>query len=621
MDPLSITASCLAIAGAAAKTSATITSFVRNYRDAFKDLTSISGQLTELRLILDQLGDDGEYFKDIIPATFGTEIQSILRNCKNIIDELNDVMSKYRGNSASTRWAMYGKDKVDSLSLQLRAHISVLHIALDITSLTVGKAVRQGVNQLQVNSDIAQQTLEAVRRDTTAIRDDTARIKTEIQDLCHTIQESMPLPVRFRASIESFTSYTRSICEEIVWSDDEGNSEQQVQEVNSGPSTLANPYTTGNKKDSGPSSRRVRLLRNPQSPNTPGDKAVMELSGHCSVFVPQKNLVAVSAVGHIALYKFPSGELWRETYISSYAPRTKCEPPQFSPDGSLMGLVIGNGRNVFVGLISDLANNFLLESDFIVDLIAISPGNKTIALANVTGNLTIFAAQSSFSLFSRVATWHLAEADGGINHWPPQFFLRDRLVINDMAFSPCGTKLVLVLGSSDQYMRQKNVWTWIFTSSSKRLEFTYGSPYQGDLWLVCWDTRRLAAVTLDSQSSNPYFFYPRIHDSLTGAYITSQLPMNRTSEMGLFRDIEGRAIFNWAIREENGKFLLATCHIPANDDMKGLWRGRVIIWGVKGDVTEIENQMHEFQCPQFSSDLKYLMVQLAGTDIHQIWEL
>jgi len=135
MDPLSITASCLAIASGVTKTSMAISGFARTYRDAFQDLSAVSGQLTELGMILEQLKDDGRDVEDVLPSSLKNKIKSVLGNCQNILDQLEDVMQKYRGKSASIRWVVFGKDKVQGLSSQLSAHISALHIALEVSTL------------------------------------------------------------------------------------------------------------------------------------------------------------------------------------------------------------------------------------------------------------------------------------------------------------------------------------------------------------------------------------------------------------------------------------------------------------------------------------------------------
>jgi hypothetical protein len=135
MDPLSITASCLAITGSIVKVSMAIASFTITYRETFQDLTAITGQLTQLGMIIDRLKDDSDGAEDIMPEALKAQIRSILDNCDDTIRQLSDVMQRYQGRTGKMKWALYGKEKVQGLNTQLSAHIDALHIALELSTL------------------------------------------------------------------------------------------------------------------------------------------------------------------------------------------------------------------------------------------------------------------------------------------------------------------------------------------------------------------------------------------------------------------------------------------------------------------------------------------------------
>lgn len=99
IDPLSITVSCLTLIGVASKTSLAVTTFIRGCRDARSDLMSISGELTQLQLVLELLKDDTDVTGDrIIPQSLQAQILSIIANCSDDVDKVNKVLQNYINN-------------------------------------------------------------------------------------------------------------------------------------------------------------------------------------------------------------------------------------------------------------------------------------------------------------------------------------------------------------------------------------------------------------------------------------------------------------------------------------------------------------------------------------------
>jgi hypothetical protein len=137
MDPLSITASILALVGAVTKTSTAVTKFARSVRDAREELTATCRELANLRMALELLRSDynEEGISARMPATSGmaTRIHSVLESCVDIMADLDSLVAKY--DSKQMRWAISGKDKVISVNAQLTAHTKTLQIALDVSTL------------------------------------------------------------------------------------------------------------------------------------------------------------------------------------------------------------------------------------------------------------------------------------------------------------------------------------------------------------------------------------------------------------------------------------------------------------------------------------------------------
>lgn len=135
-DPLSIVASCVGLAAAAAKTSVAITSFIRTTRDARKELTETRTQLTELESVLDLLRHDSEgEGGSAIPESVRSNIEGIIGNCNASIRDLQAVMEKHKAKTGPLRFTFTGKEDILALNRQLSTHTRALNIALDFSAL------------------------------------------------------------------------------------------------------------------------------------------------------------------------------------------------------------------------------------------------------------------------------------------------------------------------------------------------------------------------------------------------------------------------------------------------------------------------------------------------------
>jgi hypothetical protein len=99
MDPLSITAGCVGIISTIAKTSASITHFVRDVRDSRRELSETKQQLAELEMTLNLINDDhnrenGNLAKQM-PDGIVYQTKLVLDSCRDILVELDGLIVKY----------------------------------------------------------------------------------------------------------------------------------------------------------------------------------------------------------------------------------------------------------------------------------------------------------------------------------------------------------------------------------------------------------------------------------------------------------------------------------------------------------------------------------------------
>ena len=217
MDPLSIATACLTLLSAAGKTVGAITTFIRGCRDARADLTSISGELTQLQLVLELLKDDTAVSDDrVLPESLQNQILSIIRNCSAVLDSINTALEKHAGKAGAAKWVMFGKTEVAGLRMSLEAHRGSLSLVLELVSVSLSKAIKEDVT--------------AVRADVHDIKQDTNHIPQIMAELTRlrAIVAAGGIPpdasgqsYMLEQYLDSLTSYAETVCNDVVWDSDD----------------------------------------------------------------------------------------------------------------------------------------------------------------------------------------------------------------------------------------------------------------------------------------------------------------------------------------------------------------------------------------------------------------
>ena len=214
MDPLSITSASLALLSTAGKTLLGITTFIRGCRDARADLTSVSGELTQLQIVLELLKDDTDVSDDrILPESLQNQILSIIKNCSAVLDSINELLQKHAGKAGATKWVMFGKAEVAGLRMSLEAHRGSLSLVLEVVSVSLSKAIKEDMT--------------AVRTDVHDIKQDTSQIMAELTRLRAIVTDgNIPSATRgqnymLQQYLDNLTSYAETVCHDVVWDSDE----------------------------------------------------------------------------------------------------------------------------------------------------------------------------------------------------------------------------------------------------------------------------------------------------------------------------------------------------------------------------------------------------------------
>jgi hypothetical protein len=226
MDPLSITTACLTLLSTVGKTSIAIATFIRGCREARSDLTSISGELTQLHLVLDLLKDDAAVSDDrVIPESLQVQILSIIKNCSAVVDNINTVLDRHSGKSGVVKWVTFGKAEVAGLRMSLEAHRGSLSLVLELVSVSVSRAILDHAHGIR-------QDTGQIKQDTRQIKQDTSQIPQIMAELDRLRDIVARGEIRsatrghnfvLEQYLDSLTSYAESVCDDVVWDSNAGS--------------------------------------------------------------------------------------------------------------------------------------------------------------------------------------------------------------------------------------------------------------------------------------------------------------------------------------------------------------------------------------------------------------
>lgn len=218
MDPLSVTASCVALASTITKCSYALSVFVRDVRDAHGDLARISAELVSLGGILQLLREDtSRMSRDSLPPRLLAQLNSVLDKCNGVIGEIETLIERHRTYrfGASTYWALGGgKDDMAKLRSNLDAHQSALKMGCDVIHFSFMRDIQQD------SRIIREQTSEipAIRNDTEQIYE----IVTEIARLRRRLgaRSGPSSNILLHRFLEESTTYAETVIQGSIGSDE-----------------------------------------------------------------------------------------------------------------------------------------------------------------------------------------------------------------------------------------------------------------------------------------------------------------------------------------------------------------------------------------------------------------
>lgn len=142
-DASSIASGVQAVLTATTRTYSLIVRFIRDYKEARADLTQMTRELSDLKLVLELIRDDNTDNADDatnpLPDVLQSAVQAMLTGCKTVVQRVEETLGKCRKKPGPLLWTASGKDKVMSFKVVLEAYKNSLNLALETISMFVPK--------------------------------------------------------------------------------------------------------------------------------------------------------------------------------------------------------------------------------------------------------------------------------------------------------------------------------------------------------------------------------------------------------------------------------------------------------------------------------------------------
>ncbi|CAP64820.1 uncharacterized protein PODANS_5_3690 [Podospora anserina S mat+] len=108
-------------------TSAILTRFIRSVRASHSDLSAVTRELSDLRLLLELLRDEPS-----IPLLLQAQMLLLLESCGNTLIRIDSILTQCRN---ATDWNQAGRAQIGQCRDDIGLFREVLGLALDILSL------------------------------------------------------------------------------------------------------------------------------------------------------------------------------------------------------------------------------------------------------------------------------------------------------------------------------------------------------------------------------------------------------------------------------------------------------------------------------------------------------
>ncbi|KAI1283618.1 hypothetical protein F5Y07DRAFT_394522 [Xylaria sp. FL0933] len=182
------------------KSSIAIYKFSRGCKEARSDLTNITQELSELKLILELISDSNNGTFEGLPASLQPQLKEMLASCETVVKDIEKIIENCNRRTGVLRWTLVDKEKVTTMKVSLEAFKSGLSLSLDTANLSLAKGIKN-------NTDAIHDDTAEIRRDTEQILDEIQRLRIQLPHDGYPDEQRS----RLEAWLDTLTHYAETI--------------------------------------------------------------------------------------------------------------------------------------------------------------------------------------------------------------------------------------------------------------------------------------------------------------------------------------------------------------------------------------------------------------------------
>lgn len=151
MDPISITAACVGLLSGLTTVSTKLRSLTADAKNANKEITALQNELDSCQRSLGLFYGSGD--ADRYPEEMKADLEKIIRECRNVVIEIDRTLDKVTGPTVSLRqsvqWSMTTRDEILRLHRNLEGHKSALSIAIAFASMSINRGIKSDTSSIR----------------------------------------------------------------------------------------------------------------------------------------------------------------------------------------------------------------------------------------------------------------------------------------------------------------------------------------------------------------------------------------------------------------------------------------------------------------------------------------
>lgn len=149
MDPLSIAAACVGLLSGLTTLSTKIRSLTIDARNTNKEVNALQSELDSFQRSLSVFYGSG--LADNYPDHLRTDLDTIIRQCRYVVDEIDSLLDKVSSGSLSQQvhWSFTVRDEVLRLHRNLEGHKSAITIAIAFASMSMNRGIKSDTSSIR----------------------------------------------------------------------------------------------------------------------------------------------------------------------------------------------------------------------------------------------------------------------------------------------------------------------------------------------------------------------------------------------------------------------------------------------------------------------------------------